>query len=121
MHVEQVDFLSIPTRDVAQAVAFYRDVLGLPASEFTEGEVETPNVTLSFWNPAQDGEEFVPNVAGFAIRVPDVAAARVELEAAGVEFLGETYDSGVCHMGFFKDPDGNTVILHNRYAPRGQG
>jgi catechol 2,3-dioxygenase-like lactoylglutathione lyase family enzyme len=119
MQVEQVDFLSVPTRDVERAVAFYRDVLGLPQSAVSDGEVETPNVTLSFWNPEKDGEDFVPNAAGFAVRVPDVEAARRELEAKGVEFLGETFDSGVCHMGFFKDPDGNTVILHRRYAPRG--
>jgi catechol 2,3-dioxygenase-like lactoylglutathione lyase family enzyme len=119
MHVEQVDFVSVPTRDVERAVAFYRDVLGLPASPYAAGEVETPNVTLSFWNPERDGEEFVANAAGFAIRVADVAAARTELEEKGVEFIGETYDSGVCQMGFFKDPDGNTVILHRRYAPRG--
>jgi catechol 2,3-dioxygenase-like lactoylglutathione lyase family enzyme len=118
MRVEQVDFVSVPTRDVERAVSFYRDVLGLPASEVTDGEVEAPNVTLSFWNPERDGEEFVPNVAGFALRVEDVESARRELETKGVEFLGETYDSGVCHMGFFKDLDGNTVILHRRYAPR---
>ena len=117
--VEYVDFLIIPTRDPERAIAFYHDGLGLPRSEFAEGELETPNVTLSFWNPERDGEEFVPNVAGFGIRVPDVAAARERLEAAGVEFLGETVDTGVCHMGFFRDPDGNTVILHRRYAPRG--
>jgi catechol 2,3-dioxygenase-like lactoylglutathione lyase family enzyme len=116
--VEQVDFITIPTRDVQGAVAFYRDVLGLPQSEYTDGEVEAPNVTLSFWNPEQEGIEFQPNVAGFAIRVADVGEARKELEAKDVEFIGETYDSSVCLMGFFKDPDGNTVILHNRYAPR---
>ena len=115
--VEEVDFVTVPTRDVARAVAFYRDVLGLP--DGAEGEVETPNVTLSFWNPENDGEEFVPNVAGFAIRVPDVEAARAELEAKGITFKGETVDSGHCHMGFFEDPDGNTVILHRRYEPRG--
>jgi catechol 2,3-dioxygenase-like lactoylglutathione lyase family enzyme len=119
VEVECVDFLSIPTRDVQRAVAFYRDVLGLPQSAVSDGEVETPNVTLSFWNPERDGEELVPNVAGFALRVPDVEAARQELAAQGVEFIGETVDSGVCHLGFFKDPDGNTVILHRRYAPRG--
>ena len=61
MHVEQVDFVSIPTRDVAQAVAWYRDVLGLPESEYSEGEVEAPNVTLSFWAPLEDGEPFQSN------------------------------------------------------------
>ena len=117
MHVEQVDFVTIPTRDTGRAVAFYRDVLGLPQSEYTEGEVEAPNVTLSFWDPTKEGIEFKPNEAGFALRVADVEASRRELEANGVE-MGETFDSSVCHMGFFKDPDGNVVILHNRYAPR---
>jgi catechol 2,3-dioxygenase-like lactoylglutathione lyase family enzyme len=120
VEVEQVDFITIPTRDIEGAVAFYREVLGLPQSEHTPGEVETSNVTLSFWNPDQDGEQFIPHVGGFAVRVSDVEAARRELEEKGVEFIGETYDSGVCHMGFFKDPDGNTVILHRRYKPRGQ-
>jgi catechol 2,3-dioxygenase-like lactoylglutathione lyase family enzyme len=116
--VEQVDFITIPTRDVKRAVEFYRDVLGIPDSNHKGAEVETPNVTLSFWNPEEQGVEFQANIAGFAIRVADVEEARKELETKGVEFLGETFDSGVCHMGFLKDPDGNTVILHNRYAPR---
>jgi catechol 2,3-dioxygenase-like lactoylglutathione lyase family enzyme len=118
VNVEQVDFITIPTRNAKRAVEFYRDVLGLPVSEFSDGEVETPNVTLGFWNPEEQGIEFKPNEAGFAIRVADVAEARRELEAKGVEFMGDTFDSSVCHMGFFKDPDGNVVILHRRYAPR---
>jgi catechol 2,3-dioxygenase-like lactoylglutathione lyase family enzyme len=117
MRVEQVDFVSVPTRDYARAIAWYRDVLGLPVSEYSEGEVETPNVTLSFWNPEAEGEEFVPNAAGFALRVADVDAAVEEVRTAGGEVMG-IVDSGVCHMGFVKDPDGNTLILHRRYAPR---
>lgn len=118
MRVECVDFITIPTRDVARSVAFYRDILGIPESEHRGSEMETPNVTLTFWNPEEQGVAFKPNEAGFALRVPDVADARREIEARGVEFLGETYDSGVCLMGFFRDPDGNVVILHRRYAPR---
>jgi catechol 2,3-dioxygenase-like lactoylglutathione lyase family enzyme len=117
INVGQVDFVSVPTRDVERAVTFYRDVLGLPVSEITDGEVEAPNVTLSFWNPERDGEPFVANVAGVAFRVEDVEAATKELEAAGGEVVG-IHDSGVCHMGFCKDLDGNTIILHRRYAPR---
>ena len=117
MRVEQVDFVSIPTRDLPRAVAFYRDVLGLPESDFSEGEVEAPNVTLSFWNPEADGEEFRPNSAGFALRVDDVEAAVEEFRAAGGQVIG-IQDSGVCHLGFVKDLDGNVVILHRRYAPR---
>jgi catechol 2,3-dioxygenase-like lactoylglutathione lyase family enzyme len=117
VQVEQVDFLSIPTRDVARAVAFYRDVLGLRQSEYSEGEVETPNVTLGFWNPERDGEEFRPTVAGLALRVADVPAACEEFVAGGGELVGID-DTGVCLMGVCKDLDGNTVILHRRYAPR---
>jgi catechol 2,3-dioxygenase-like lactoylglutathione lyase family enzyme len=117
MKVETVDFLTIPTRDVERAVSFYIDVLGLEPG--AAGEVETPNVTISFWNPEREGEEFKPHVGGFAIRVADVEEARRELEGKGVHFSGETVDTGVCHMGFFRDPDGNTVILHRRYKPRG--
>jgi catechol 2,3-dioxygenase-like lactoylglutathione lyase family enzyme len=115
--VEQVDFVSIPTQDVPRALGFYREVLGLPASEFSEGEVETPNVTLSFWNPEEQGEPFVPNENGVALRVPDVESAVEEVRAAGGVVIG-IEDSGVCHMGFVKDPDGNVLILHRRYAPR---
>jgi catechol 2,3-dioxygenase-like lactoylglutathione lyase family enzyme len=118
VEVELVDFVSVPTRDVDRAVAWYRDVLGLPESEVSEGEVEAPNLTIAFWQPERENLPFVANEAGFALRVPDVAAARAELEAKGVEFVADTWDSGVCHFAAFRDLDGNTLILHRRYAPR---
>lgn len=118
IHVELVDFVSVPTRDATRAVVWYRDVLGLPESDVTEGEVEASNVTFSFWEPEREELPFVANEAGVALRVADVAAARAELEAKGVEFIGETWDSGVCHFAAFRDPDGNALILHRRYAPR---
>jgi catechol 2,3-dioxygenase-like lactoylglutathione lyase family enzyme len=117
MQVEQVDFVSVPTRDVPRAVAFYRDVLELRESAFQEGEIEIGNLTLSFWNPERDGEPFQANTAGVALRVADVAAAVDEARAAGAEVIG-IEDTGVCHMGFVKDPDGNVIILHRRYADR---
>jgi catechol 2,3-dioxygenase-like lactoylglutathione lyase family enzyme len=117
MQVEQVDFVSIPTRDVARAVAWYRDVLGLAESEYTEGEVDAPNVTLSFWRPEDDDLPFTPNESGFALRVADVQAAVEEAKAGGADVMG-IEDTGVCHMGFVRDPDGNVIILHRRYAPR---
>jgi catechol 2,3-dioxygenase-like lactoylglutathione lyase family enzyme len=117
MHVEQVDFVSVPTHDYERAVAWYREVFGLSPSEFSEAEVETPNLTLSFWKPEEHGESFVPNENGIALRVADVHAAVEEARAAGATVIG-IEDSGVCHMGFVKDPDGNVLILHRRYAPK---
>jgi catechol 2,3-dioxygenase-like lactoylglutathione lyase family enzyme len=119
MQVEQVDFVSVPTRDPAQAAAWYREVLGLRPSDTEEQEVETPNVTLSFWDPQTDGEPFAANTAGIALRVADVAEAVEEARVGGAEVIG-VEDTGVCHMGFVKDPDGNVLILHRRYAARGQ-
>ncbi len=114
--VERVDFVSVPTRDVARARRFYGQVLGLAASAATADEFETANVTLALWQPEADGVPFSPHTAGIALRVADVEAAREHLSEQGVRFLGETVDTGVCRMGFFNDPDGNVLILHHRYA-----
>jgi catechol 2,3-dioxygenase-like lactoylglutathione lyase family enzyme len=116
--IEQVDFVSVPTRDVERAREFYGDLLGLPRSELNEDEFETGNVTLALWQPEAEGVPFTPNTAGIALRVPDVETARVRLAERGVEFLGTTVDTGVCHMAFFYDPDGNVLILHRRHAAR---
>jgi predicted enzyme related to lactoylglutathione lyase len=118
--VERVDVVPIPTRDPDKARRFYGELLGLPESSSSADSVwfefETSNVTLGLWQPEKLGREFAP-ATGIAIRVPDVEEARARLEAEGVEFSGEPIDSGVCHMAFCTDFDGNAVIVHRRYAP----
>ncbi|MBA3246222.1 MAG: VOC family protein [Actinobacteria bacterium] len=122
MQVEQVDFVAIPTQDLDRAIAFYRDVIELPQSPHATNEFEAGNVTLAIWKPEDLGYEFKDNGQGdVALRVPDVAAARAELEGKGIEFVGETLDTGVCQMAFFADPDGNSLTLHRRYRPREVG
>jgi len=117
MQVERVDFVDIPSRDVDRSIAFYRDVLELPQNPREPSEFEAGNVTLAIWRPEDQGVDFPKSAAhGVALRVADVAAARAELESKGVEFIGDR-DSGVCNMAFFEDPDGNSLILHRRYAP----
>jgi catechol 2,3-dioxygenase-like lactoylglutathione lyase family enzyme len=120
MQVEQVDFVSVLTQDVGRAKQFYGETLGLPIETEGENDLEFTlgQVTLDVFNPASTGQEFAPSPAGIAIRVPDVAAARAELEEKGVRFDGDIVDTGVCHFAFFKDPDGNQLMLHRRYAPR---
>jgi len=114
--VERVDFITIPTRDPERARAWYHETLELPLDPNNSHELTAGQVTLAFWNPESDGLEFHPSIGGFAVRVPDVEAARAELETKGVEFVG-TDDSGVCHMAVCLDPDGNAVIIHRRYKP----
>ena len=119
MNVEHVDFVSFLTQDIRRAKRFYGDTLGLEIETEGENDMEfrAGQVTLDIFFGESVGQPFAPSPAGIALRVPDVAAARAELEAKGVEFDGETIDTGVCHMAFFKDPDGNSLIIHRRYAP----
>ena len=119
VEAERVDFVSFLTQDIARARAFYSETLGLEIESEGENDMEfrLAQVTLDIFNPASIGQPFAPNLGGLAIRVPGVAAARAELEAKGVEFDGETLDTGVCHMASFRDPDGNALMLHRRYAP----
>jgi catechol 2,3-dioxygenase-like lactoylglutathione lyase family enzyme len=119
MEAERVDFVSFLTQDTARAKAFYSETLGLEIEGESEDDMEfrLGQVTLDLFNPASIGQPFAPNLGGLAIRVPDVAAARAELEAMGVSFDGKTIDTGVCHMATFRDPDGNVLMLHRRYAP----
>ena len=121
MIVERADFVSVPVTDLERSTAFYRDTLGLEQTgdggwpEFRLGE----NAFLYLLDPTNIGREFGgPHTAPIALRVPDVEEARRELEGRGIEFVGETFDTGVCCMAHFADPDGNVFMLHRRYAPR---
>ncbi|HEY6887865.1 MAG TPA: VOC family protein [Solirubrobacter sp.] len=121
--VTGVDFVSVPTQDLARAVEFYGSTLGLKCTvhkpEYNFAEFDTGTVTLSVVDPEKMKiGEFSPNQNHLALQVDDVAAARAELEARGVTFMGDIFDTGVCHMAFLADPDGNRLMLHHRYAPR---
>jgi catechol 2,3-dioxygenase-like lactoylglutathione lyase family enzyme len=125
MEAQRVDFIAVPTTDRERAAAFYGETLGLrrnPNSTDTWIEFELDNVTLALVKPEEAGVQFAPLPFGsIAIRVPDVEAAKAELETAGVEFRGEIWDSGVCNGAVFHDPDGNGLLLHRRYAPYRDG
>ena len=117
MHVERVDFVGFLTEDVQRAKRFYTDVLGLEVESEGEHDVEFSlgQVTLDVFDPSSIGQPFAPSIAGFALRVEDVDAARSELEGKGVAFDGETIETSVCKQAWFKDPDGNVLMLHRRF------
>ncbi len=119
--VTGTDFITVATRDFEAAVEFYGNVLGLPESkrwgDRPAAEFETGNLTIAVMQSDAFGLEFRANNHPIELRVDDVEAARAELESRGVEFEGETLDSGVCHQAFFADPDGNALAIHHRYAP----
>jgi catechol 2,3-dioxygenase-like lactoylglutathione lyase family enzyme len=122
VEVERVDFISVPVTDMERSKQFYGETLGLPRindagfPEYQLGE----NVSLYLLKMEEIGSSFTaPHTASIALRVPDVAEAQKELEAKGVtfDFEDSPFDTGVCHMAIFKDPDGNQLMLHRRYAP----
>ena len=117
--VLRTDFVGVNVRDRARASEFYGGTLGLrrnPLSSDEWPEFEASNVGLVLSTPEQKGGgEYQPEY-GIALRVADVQETMDRLQSAGVEFeFPEVYDSGVCHMAFFKDPDGNELLLHHRY------
>jgi predicted enzyme related to lactoylglutathione lyase len=120
--VTGVDFIALSTKDLDKAIEFYGQTLGLPMSvhldERNYAEFETGNLTLSVIDAEKMGMTHQVRGHEIALQVDDVASARQTLESRGVEFRGETLDTGVCHMALFSDPDGNPLMLHHRYAPR---
>ena len=122
MKIERVDTVGVPSRDGKRSRQFYVETLGLRPDERSWNEFWIGETCFAIWYPEQFGGEFEPQKNSIALlRVEDVAAARAELEAKGVEFVGETLDTGVCHMASFLDPDGNELTLHRRYAPYSDG
>jgi predicted enzyme related to lactoylglutathione lyase len=123
MNITGVDFITVPTNDFDKANEFYGDVLGLERSKqwgsMPAREFETGSLTIAVMQSDAFGQDFKPHSHPIALQVDDVAAAREELEAKGVEFAADTIDSGVCHMAIFADPDGNALMFHHRYAPKG--
>ena len=120
--ITKVDSVGIPSTNTERSRAFYVDTLGLRPDERAWNEFWVGDTCFAIWEPQRFGMELQPMKNGLALlRVDDVAAAREELEAKGVDFSGETMDTGVCHMATFVDPDGNELVLHRRYARYADG
>ena len=120
MTVTGVDFVTVPTQDLDRAIEFFGTTLGLERSVYRPernfAEFETGTVTLSVVVAEKMGFDFAPTRNPLALHVDDVAEARATLESRGIEFAGDTLDTGVCHMAFFEDPDGNALMLHHNYV-----
>jgi catechol 2,3-dioxygenase-like lactoylglutathione lyase family enzyme len=107
--IQKLDFVGVPSRDPKRVRAFYVETLGLRPDEHSPWEFWVGETCFAIWSPAEFGLEFEPQRnASLAFHVDDIDAARAELEAKGVEFLGETFDTGVCWMARSAIPTGTT-------------
>ncbi len=119
MEITGVDFVAVPSTDWKRSRAFYVETLGLRPDASGQAEFWVGQTCFGIYEPTTVGMTFAPpTTAHLALHVDDVAGARADLEAKGVEFEGDVFDTGVCHMAFFSDPDGNALMLHHRYKPR---
>jgi catechol 2,3-dioxygenase-like lactoylglutathione lyase family enzyme len=116
--ITKTDFIGVPSTDADRTRAFYVETLGLRPDPKARYEFWAGDTCFGVWEPGKLGIEFQPQKnAHPALHVDDVASARQALEDKGVQFYGDIFDTGVCHMAFFTDPDGNDLMLHHRYAP----
>jgi predicted enzyme related to lactoylglutathione lyase len=123
--IQRTDFIGVSVTDRARGGEFYSGRLGLARNGLSSDEWPEfggDNVGFVLSTPEQRREpEHTPQFS-IAFRVPDVGASMERLRSEGVEVEPEEpYDSGVCHMAFFQDPDGNSLSLHHRYAPYSDG
>lgn len=117
--INGLDFIGIPSTDPDRSRAFYVDTLGLRPDENSDYEFWVGETCFGIWEPTKQGMEFAPQKnAHLALRVDDIEQTRAELESKGIGFLGDTLDTGVCFMALFTDPDGNDLMLHQRYETR---
>jgi predicted enzyme related to lactoylglutathione lyase len=119
MQIKAVDFYMYGVADMARALAFYRDILGLQIEANYEGEwIEfgVGGATLALIGPPH-GTPSRPGIQGggaVALAVEDVQASLAELQAKGVQVVSGPHDTPVCHMVMIADPDGNRIWLHQR-------
>jgi catechol 2,3-dioxygenase-like lactoylglutathione lyase family enzyme len=117
--ITKLDFVAIPSQDAEQARTFYVETLGLRPDDHSRFEVWAGDTCFGIWEPEKMGMTFAPQKnAHPALHVDDMEGTRADLEEKGVVFAGETFDTGVCYMALFTDPDGNDLMLHHRHAPR---
>jgi catechol 2,3-dioxygenase-like lactoylglutathione lyase family enzyme len=117
--ITSLDFIGVPSTDAERTRTFYVETLGLRPDDNARFEFWVGDTCFGIWEPERQGRPFAPQKNGhLALHVDDIESARRDLEGKGVEFMGDTLDTGVCHMALFTDPDGNDLMLHHRYAPR---
>ena len=114
--INGIDLAGYIIGDADRSIAFYRDVLGMTPTEVTEGrgaEFTLPDgSTFGVWK-LDDGEKTSGGAVMFAVE--DAQAAVQEFRARGAT-LSDPTETPVCFMAFGDDPDGNTVIVHQRKA-----
>ena len=116
MNIRGTDFVMYQVSDLAAAARFYREVLELPQELYNEAwhwaEFNCGNVTLALHGGISHPE--VVSGGRIALAVENIHLAFAELRKKGARISKEPCDFKVCWAMEVLDPDGNTVLLHQR-------
>lgn len=123
--IDRVASVFLPVSDQDRALAFYRDQLGFEVSSdvsYGEGarwvEVVPPgsSTVVALNGPSDQRPGFEPGgMAGFSLETSDLDAAMEELSGRGVAFEEPIQlPPPVPPMVYFRDPDGNRILLLQR-------
>jgi len=119
MYIRGTDFILYTVTDYSRAIAFYRDILGLPLGQtwhdMAWAEFDIPPTTLAIHDPAVRGEYVKNEPSGTVfLAVDDIFLAVEELRQNGVEIVYGPIETPICWDAAIKDPDGNMIGLHQR-------
>ncbi|MGD8463009.1 MAG: VOC family protein [Anaerolineae bacterium] len=115
---KQVDDVFFNVDDMDQAVAFYRDALGLKVKYESADwvELDAGNVTIALrrYGSGPEGrpELGVGEGATLVFEVDDIQAARAELEAKDVKLIGPVFEYGAVKLAAFEDLNGNVLQIY---------
>jgi methylmalonyl-CoA/ethylmalonyl-CoA epimerase len=116
LQIERIYQVSVPVKDIAQAVTFYNEMLELPLlfQQSNMGILMCGGMHLLLGVP--ESPEFDHPGSTVYFYVPDIEAAYSKLSSRGVTFRGKPHMvaemNGVqTWMVFFNDPDGNIQAL----------
>ncbi|MGH2349706.1 MAG: VOC family protein [bacterium] len=107
-------------RDMAAALRFYRDILGLRVVEESEhwSALDVGGVRVGLHGTGGEPVPTVPRSAGGAkagatltLRVTDIHAEVARLKGAGVPVLGDVSTAEWGSTAALEDPDGNVLKL----------
>lgn len=108
-----IDFVMLPVENMARARAFYEGTLGLTLD--SEGRGIWSEYVLSDGSALAlfQNESFEPATGGLVgLRTPDFEDTFARLEAAGFAQAEGVLETPVCFMGFVRDTEGNSLVLH---------
>lgn len=117
MNIKGIIWLGVRTKKFKEQCDFYEKLFNLPVVYDEPGfkvfDLPNGDRVEVFDEANPDGEHFSTGpVVGFW--VDNIEAARAEMEAAGITFLGETGIGDTSKWAHFRGPDGNTYEITER-------